>query len=108
MPTSPRGRRDTIANEANNGLRNVRGAVAMARTSDPDSATSQFFIDVADNPALDFAAKTASKWGYAVFGHVTEGMDVIDAMATVATGAYGIFDKDVPRVAIVIERARRR
>jgi cyclophilin family peptidyl-prolyl cis-trans isomerase len=100
--------RDPIVNEANNGLRNLRGTIAMARSNDPDSATSQFFVNVADNPALDFKAKTASKWGYAVFGRVTEGMDVIDAMVAVPTGPSGIFDKDVPTVPIVITRARRR
>jgi len=72
-----------IANEAENGLTNVRGAVAMARTSDPHSATSEFFINVVDNPGLDFKDKTARGFGYAVFGHVVEGMEVADAIAQV-------------------------
>jgi peptidyl-prolyl cis-trans isomerase B (cyclophilin B) len=74
-----------IANEAENGLTNVRGAVAMARTSDPHSATSEFFINVVDNPSLNFKDKTARGFGYAVFGHVVEGMPVVDAIAQVPT-----------------------
>ena len=72
-----------VANEADNGLTNVRGAVAMARTSDPHSATSEFFINVVDNPPLDFKDKTARGFGYAVFGRVVEGMEVADAIAQV-------------------------
>lgn len=74
-----------ILNEANNGLRNLRGTVAMARTGDPHSATSEFFINVKDNPTLDFREETLQGWGYAVFGRVVEGMDVVDAIAAVPT-----------------------
>jgi cyclophilin family peptidyl-prolyl cis-trans isomerase len=72
-----------IMNEANNGLKNVRGAVAMARTTDPHSATSEFFINVKDNATLDFRDETYQGWGYAVFGRVVEGMEVVDAIAAV-------------------------
>jgi cyclophilin family peptidyl-prolyl cis-trans isomerase len=78
-----------IKNEANNGLKNDRGTLAMARTGDPHSATSQFFINHADNAFLNFTAESQQGWGYAVFGKVVEGMDVVDAMAKVATGNKG-------------------
>ena len=78
-----------IQNEANNGLKNDRGTLAMARTGDPHSATSQFFINHADNAFLNFTAESQQGWGYAVFGKVVEGMDVVDAMAKVATGNKG-------------------
>jgi len=78
-----------INNEANNGLKNDRGTLAMARTGDPHSATSQFFINHADNAFLNFTAESQQGWGYAVFGKVVEGMDVVDAMAKVATGNKG-------------------
>lgn len=97
-----------IANEADNGLRNTRGTVAMARTSDPHSATAQFFVNVTDNAFLDHQAKTAQGWGYAVFGRVTEGMDVVDAIKGVPTGAVGPFAKDAPLEAVVITSVRRR
>ena len=74
-----------IANEADNGLANRRGAVAMARTGDPHSATTEFFINLRDNPKLDFRDSTAIGWGYAVFGHVTDGMEVVDAIAVPGT-----------------------
>jgi cyclophilin family peptidyl-prolyl cis-trans isomerase len=99
--------RAPVANEADNGLKNLRGTVAMARTSDPDSATSQFFVNVADNAFLDHSGKTQSGWGYAVFGNVTSGMDVIDEMVAVKTGAAGPFAKDAPAEPIVIRKARR-
>lgn len=78
-----------IQNEANNGLKNDRGTLAMARTGDPHSATSQFFINLIDNAFLNFTAESMQGWGYAVFGKVVDGMDVVDAMAGVATGNKG-------------------
>lgn len=95
---------DTIKNEANNGLSNTRGSIAMARTSDPDSATAQFFINHKDNGFLDHTAPTVQGWGYCVFGKVTDGMDVVDAIAAVATGnnsGHG----DVPVEDVVIQKA---
>jgi cyclophilin family peptidyl-prolyl cis-trans isomerase len=82
-------KRAQIENEANNGLKNDRGTLAMARTGDPHSATSQFFINHADNGFLNFTSESNQGWGYAVFGKVTEGMDIIDAMAQVPTGNKG-------------------
>jgi cyclophilin family peptidyl-prolyl cis-trans isomerase len=97
-----------IQNEADNGLRNTRGTVAMARTSDPHSATAQFFVNVADNAFLDHQAKTGQGWGYAVFGKVTEGMDVVDRIKAVKTGAQGPFAKDAPEHPVIIQQIRRR
>ncbi|MDX1435006.1 MAG: peptidylprolyl isomerase [Gammaproteobacteria bacterium] len=99
-----KGTRTAIRNEAGNGLSNVRGSIAMARTSQPHSATAQFFINVEDNPNLDFRAPTQSGFGYAVFGRVVEGMDVVDAIRKVPTGARGPY-RDVPTTPVVIERA---
>ncbi len=96
---------DPIRNEADNGLRNDRGTVAMARTAEPHSATAQFFINVADNAFLNHQAKTRRGWGYAVFGRVVEGMDTVEAIESLPTGAGGPFPKDVPAEAVVIERA---
>ena len=96
--------RASIENEANNGLKNVKGSIAMARTSDPHSASSQFFINVVDNDFLNFSAPTPQGWGYAVFGNVTEGMDVVDAIRKVATGSSG-FHQDVPKEDVVILEA---
>jgi len=93
-----------IENEADNGLKNERGTVAMARTSDPHSATAQFFINVGDNDFLNHSAKNAQGWGYAVFGKVTDGMDVVDAIRKVKTGNSG-FHQDVPAEDVVIEMA---
>jgi peptidyl-prolyl cis-trans isomerase B (cyclophilin B) len=90
-----------IDNEADNGLPNTRGSVAMARTSDPHSATSQFFINVVDNAFLNFSAPTPQGWGYAVFGEVTEGMEVVDAIRQVKTGSSG-FHQDVPKEDVTI------
>lgn len=84
-----------IAIESDNGLSNVRGTIAMARTSDPNSATAQFFINTVDNPFLDFKSKTPSGYGYAVFGKVTSGMEVVDKIRKVKTGNKGAFS-DVP------------
>lgn len=92
----------SIQNEANNGLKNLRGTVAMARTSDPHSATSQFFINTVDNGFLDFSAETQKGWGYAVFGKVIAGMDVVDRISQVATQRSG-FHRDVPKEDIVIK-----
>ena len=95
--------RAPVENEANNGLKNKTGTIAMARTNDPHSATAQFFINVADNDFLDHRAPTAQGWGYAVFGKVTAGMDVVEKIKAVATGTRG-FHQDVPREAVTIER----
>ncbi|MFZ4061863.1 MAG: peptidylprolyl isomerase [Polynucleobacter sp.] len=93
-----------IENEADNGLKNERGTVAMARTSDPHSATAQFFINVGDNDFLNHTAKNAQGWGYAVFGKVTDGLEVVDAIRKVKTGNAG-FHQDVPAEDVVIEKA---
>ncbi|MDD1622929.1 MAG: peptidyl-prolyl cis-trans isomerase [Methylococcaceae bacterium] len=93
-----------IKNEADNGLKNKRGTLAMARTNDPNSATAQFFINYKDNSFLDHTSPTPSGWGYTVFGEVIEGMDVVDAMAKQATGNRG-GHQDVPKTDIVIEKA---
>ena len=94
-----------IANEADNGLKNLNGSIAMARTNDPQSATAQFFINVADNGFLDYQSPTPRGWGYAVFGKVVEGMDVVDKIRRTPTGSGGPFRSDVPRTTIVIEHA---
>ena len=91
-----------IQNEANNGLVNDRGTIAMARTMEPHSATGQFFINHKDNGFLNHTGENPQGWGYAVFGKVTEGMDVVDAIADVATGSSGGY-QDVPLEAITIE-----
>ena len=96
--------RAPIQNEANNGLKNTRGTLAMARTNDPHSATAQFFINYKDNSFLNHTGPTPSGWGYAVFGEVVEGMDVVDSMAKQATGNRG-GHQDVPKTDIVIEKA---
>ncbi len=91
----PKPGNDPIINEAANGLKNDRGTIAMARTNDPDSATSQFFINHADNDFLNYTGPTPDKIGYAVFGRITDGMDVVDAIAAVKTTRLGGYD-DVP------------
>ena len=91
-----------IQNEANNGLSNDRGTIAMARTMDPHSATSQFFINHKDNGFLNHTGETSQGWGYAVFGVVTDGMNVVDQIAEVATGSSGAY-QDVPQEVITIE-----
>ena len=101
--TEKKGKRPPIANEAGNGLKNEVGTLAMARTSDPHSATAQFFINVADNRFLDFRAPNPADYGYAVFGKVTQGMDVVMRIAHMPTGPGGPFAKDVPKQAVVIE-----
>lgn len=98
--------RAPIRNEANNGLSNLRGTIAMARTGDPHSANSQFFINLVDNPRLDHVnEQSGMTWGYAVFGKVVEGMDVVDKIRAIPTGGQGPFRTDVPTQAVVIERA---
>lgn len=92
-----------IKNEANNGLKNDRGTIAMARTNDPHSASSQFFINVKDNAFLNFSSESMQGWGYAVFGKVTEGMDVVDAIVAVKTGNQG-YHSDVPVESVVMNK----
>ncbi|MCK9529778.1 MAG: peptidylprolyl isomerase [Gammaproteobacteria bacterium] len=96
--------RGPIMNEADNGLRNAVGTIAMARTNDPHSATAQFFINVANNSGLDFREKTPRAWGYAVFGRVVEGMGVVGQIKSAPTTSVGPF-QDVPREPIVIRKA---
>lgn len=96
-------KRAPVENEADNGLKNERGTIAMARTMDPHSASSQFFINVKDNDFLNFRAKTPQGWGYAVFGKVTEGMDVVDAIVSVKTGNHGPHG-DVPVEPIIMNK----
>ncbi|MCW9050147.1 MAG: peptidylprolyl isomerase [Deltaproteobacteria bacterium] len=91
-----------IKNEADNGLKNLRGTLAMARTQVVDSASSQFFINLTDNAFLNHQGKTPNGYGYAVFGQVTEGMDIVDEIAKVATGNHG-HHQDVPQEPVVIE-----
>lgn len=98
--------REPIANEAGNGLKNDAYTIAMARTSDVDSATAQFFINVAKNDFLNFSAPTPQGFGYCVFGKVVEGQDVVDKIKAVETGSSG-FHQDVPVQDVVIERAER-
>jgi len=93
-----------IKNEADNGLKNDNYTVAMARTSDPHSATAQFFINVADNDFLNFKAPNNNGWGYCVFGKVVEGKDVVDKIKGLKTGSSG-FHQDVPKEDVIIERA---
>lgn len=95
-----------VPNEANNGLKNGPGTVAMARALDPHSATSQFFINVADNPHLNFYKPEVGYFGYTVFGRVVKGMDTVQKIATTPTAPGGPFEKDVPQQAIVIEDAQ--
>lgn len=96
---------EPIPNEANNGLKNLRGTIAMARTGDPHSATAQFFINVVDNFSLDHSAPTPRGWGYTVFGKVIKGMQVVDQIRKIPTGPGGPFPRNVPRTQIVINKA---
>lgn len=98
--------RPAIKNESSNGLSNARGTIAMARTSDPDSATAQFFINVVDNKMLDRRGDAPAEAGYCVFGKVTSGMDVVDKIKAVPTGSRSGFN-DVPTTTVVIESIRR-
>lgn len=95
--------RATIVNESGNGLSNSKGTIAMARHEDPHTASAQWYINVVDNPRLDPSAR---RWGYTVFGRVTEGLDVIDLIAQVETGAVGPFPSDVPLAPVVITAIR--
>jgi peptidyl-prolyl cis-trans isomerase A (cyclophilin A)/peptidyl-prolyl cis-trans isomerase B (cyclophilin B) len=98
--------RPPVPNEAGNGLKNERGTIAMARTNDPHSAAAQFFINVANNEMLNHVAPTDSRsWGYAVFGRVTKGMEIVDKIVALPTGPGGPFDTDVPKPTVTIERA---
>ncbi|WP_245923028.1 peptidylprolyl isomerase [Leucothrix arctica] len=94
-------KRPPVKNEANNGLKNDRGTLAMARTNDPHSASSQFFINLKDNDFLNFTSESPAGWGYTVFGKVTDGMDVVDLIAAVETGQKG-YHGDVPTETITI------
>lgn len=96
--------RTPIENEANNGLKNTRGTLAMARTMDPHSASAQFFINVSDNDFLNHTAPSAQGWGYCVFGEVVEGMDVVDKIKGVSTTRRGMH-ADVPADDVIVERA---
>ena len=95
--------KDKLENEANNGLTNDLYTVAMARTNDPHSATSQFFINVKDNDFLNHSSPTASGWGYAVFGKVVAGTEVVDAICKVKTGRSGFHD-DVPKEDVILDK----
>ena len=94
--------KEPIKNEANNGLKNTRGTLAMARTQTPHSATAQFFINVVDNDFLNFSGESLQGWGYCVFAEVVEGMDVVDKIKGVATGRSGMH-QDVPKEDVIIE-----
>ncbi len=96
--------RDEIKNEADNGLKNMIGTIAMARTQEPHSASAQFFINVANNDFLNFRDETTQGWGYCVFGKTIDGMDTVNAIAAVSTGSKG-FHQDVPNEDVVIEKA---
>ncbi len=96
--------RGPVRSESDNGLKNRRGTIAMARTSDPHSATAQFFINVVDNAFLDFKSKTPQGWGYTVFGHVVTGMDVVDKIRYVETGPGGPMSRDVPLTPVHITK----
>ena len=93
-----------VDNEANNGLKNVKGSVAMARTNDPHSATAQFFINVNDNDFLNHTSPTPQGWGYTVFGRVVDGLDIVEKIKKVRTGSKG-FHQDVPLDDVIIEKA---
>ena len=95
---------DSILNEADNGLSNLLGSIAMARTGDPHSASAQFFINTSDNASLDHRSTTKDGWGYCVFGQVTEGMDVVERIEEVATTSRSGY-QDVPEEIILIEKA---
>ena len=100
-----KGTKAPIQNEADNGLKNDKGTIAMARTGEPHSATAQFFINVVNNDFLNFRSKTPRGWGYAVFGKVVQGMDVVDKIRKIPTGPQNPFPKDVPQSPVIIESA---
>jgi peptidyl-prolyl cis-trans isomerase A (cyclophilin A) len=93
-----------VANESGNGLSNVRGSVGLARTQDPHGGNAQFYVNIADNPALD---PNQTRWGYAVFGKVVSGMDIVDRISNVATGSHGIMKEEVPIKQIVVLKIER-
>jgi peptidyl-prolyl cis-trans isomerase B (cyclophilin B) len=95
-----------IKNEANNGLKNEKGTIAMARTTDPHSATAQFFINTVNNSYLDFKSETKNGWGYCVFGKVIKGMEVVEAIEKTSTGKKGPYS-DVPLTAVIIQKAEK-
>jgi len=97
-----------VQNEADNGLKNLRATVAMARTPDPHSGTAQFFVNVTDNAFLDHTGKDPQGWGYAVFGKVIDGMETVEKIKALKTGAVGPFAKDAPLTPVLIESVRRR
>jgi len=97
--------RPPVKNEADNDLKNLRGTIAMARTSNPHSATAQFFINTVDNGFLDFRDPTQAGWGYTVFGKVVEGMETVDKIENLPTGGAGPMPRDVPQTAVTIEKA---
>ena len=97
--------RAPIENEADNGLKNLRGTIAMARTQDPHSATAQYFINLKDNSVLGHTEKSSAGWGYAVFGQVISGMDIVDQIASVSTGSVG-YHENVPLDDVIIEHVR--
>jgi peptidyl-prolyl cis-trans isomerase B (cyclophilin B) len=99
--------RAPVKNEADAARKNLRGTVAMARTNDPHSATSQFFVNVADNAFLDQKSKSGSEWGYCVFGKVVRGMETVDEIKASKTGSVGPFAKDAPLQPVKITKARR-
>ncbi len=99
---------DPVKNEGDNGVKNLRGSVAMARTNDPHSATAQFFVNLADNAFLDHTKKDDRGWGYTVFGRVVRGMDVVDVIKALKTGSRGPFAKDAPLEDVLIASARRK
>jgi peptidyl-prolyl cis-trans isomerase A (cyclophilin A) len=95
---------DRVVNESGNGLSNVRATVGMARNSEPHGSDAQFFVNIADNPALD---PSQARWGYAVFGKVVQGMELVDHISNVPTGAHGPFKEDAPLKNVVIEKIER-
>jgi cyclophilin family peptidyl-prolyl cis-trans isomerase len=95
---------DRVVNESGNGLSNVRGSVGMARNADPHGSDAQFYVNIVDNPALD---PSQTRWGYAVFGKVVQGMEAVDHISNVPTGAHGQFKEDAPLKNVVIERIER-
>jgi len=94
----------TVVNESGNGLSNVRGSVGLARTQEPHGGNAQFYVNLNDNPALD---PQQTRWGYAVFGRVTSGMDVVDRIGNVATGAHGVIKEETPLKPVIIQRIER-
>ena len=98
--------RDPISNEANNGMKNRRYSIAMARTNSPHSATAQFFINTVDNNSLDYTSSTPRGWGYAVFGHVVDGFEVVNNISSTVTGPGGPFSRDTPQEPIVITKVQ--